>query len=124
MEMDTPAKFKATFQSLIRVDFNWDRFHSEQWSTTSFLVSDRNELGKFFLPWYLESTGLEVAYNHPYARPIQLARIPAVMASLNSQRQAAIKDYTTQFSDEQLVEFLVPSYYLGNNRYLVLDGNH
>ena len=81
-------------------------------------------LGNSILPWYLGRTGQEVVCDAADATPIRLAQIPVVLASLNEKRQAGIQEYVYQFRQQPSVKFSVPSYDLGNNRQLSLDGNH
>jgi hypothetical protein len=124
LELATPEDYATEYRAVIRVGFNWNRFHKERWPIAAAQVVDRQMLGNSILPWYLGRTGQEVVYDAADATPIHLAQIPVVLASLNEQRQAGIQKYVYQFRSQPSVKFSVPSYDLGNSRQLALDGNH
>jgi hypothetical protein len=121
----TTKDFLAAFASTIRVQLNWERLLAENWLITDVQISNREELGKCTLPWHLDASDREVSYDHQHAIPIQLSLIPQIYESLNNRRQKGIQKYLAEFKlavVTQKIQF--PSYSIGGNRQLVLDGNH
>ena len=117
--------FKSTFQDVIRVGLNWERFLAEQWPIEEVRLESHDELARCFVPWYIGKGGEEVAYDHPEAVPMRLVDVPKATRLLHDERQDDIRDNVSEYERHASdVEFIAPSYALPGNEYFLLDRNH
>jgi hypothetical protein len=121
----TPASFAERFRSVIRIGLNWDRFAKDRWPVKVVTLNSPEDLGRFFMPWYIGPDGKEVAYDDVHAVPLNLRDVPKAMKLLNEERRGDIEQYVDKFRKQNsLIEFMAPTYSLPNNQYFILDRNH
>lgn len=121
----TPDEFDAMFRSVIRIGFNWERFHKENWPIEHVTLSTPDLLTRCFMPWYIGEKGQEVAYDDRDAVPMRLCDVPHAMGLLNEERLKDIQDYVDQFHKEKnRIRFAAPTYRLPKEEFFILDRNH
>jgi len=113
--------FKKQFQTSIRVDFNWAGFFTEycKVSMQNFFAIDSYN---WFTPWYLDKNGFEVSYYHREAKPLSLNDVLISEVMLSKRTNGIIECKDRLVGNQIVVE--IPMYFLGGNKYLILDGNH
>lgn len=123
--MDLQTTFAARYRDKIRVGFNWFRFFNEKWPVDLVTMSNRSELSRCFLPWYIGPLGKELPYDDPRAVPLRLDDVPKSMELLNESRKADILHKAREFHGTgKQVHLAAATYALPPNEHFVLDGNH
>jgi hypothetical protein len=121
----TAEVFRSTFEEVIRVGLNWDRFIDERWPIEEVTIESNDDLERCFMPWFIGKGGEEVAYDHPEAVPMRLVDVPKADKLLNDERREDIRKYVDEYKRHASdIEFIAPTYALPDDQYFLLDRNH
>ena len=112
-------EFIDKFGDKIHVCFNWKWFDSEDFKIIAkeFLFIDQNN---WFTPWYVDDNGSEVSWCYRDSKPLSIGdAINSQVIIRNKYDHIAKHKFNCDIYDID-----IPMYFLGDNKYLLLDGNH
>lgn len=109
-------QYRHEFGGAIRVCLNWDRLTSQPCpiKQREFSLADASHL--LYAPWYVDDGGRIVGYSSNGARPLSVSEA--------ASSQTVLDYYKVDLFEQSPARLTAPSYYVGDGRSLLLDGNH
>lgn len=89
-------------------------------------IDDRQALDALFTCYRGTPTQVECSMKNPFAFPMRISEVRRRLDEFEPANRAAFECYVASFSGagDEPVEMVIPAYALGEDGFLLLDGNH
>ena len=110
---------------ITRVELDWDQLQASA-SAVTVEVRDRGEeLGGLFHPWYVSPAGEEAGWSDENARPVSATEWAQLRNGFSEHRRRRVRQLAGEYqASKPPVQLLAGCYDIGEERRLVVDGNH
>lgn len=118
------SDFERLFEQSISAWLSWPRVEAGQWPTDVSAIASGDEIGGWYLPWYVDQEGQSTAWDGVGARPLRV-REARLAVELDAQRAARVDSIARAMRDlGGPVQLILATYALPGGAHLVLDGGH
>jgi hypothetical protein len=115
-DINTLDEFKKWYQDKIEVLLNWNKLKDEVIQIKTVEIEIKTIGNNVFTPWYVRDDLTPCDYWEPSAIPQSIVDVA------KNKELMSFHNFDKTLRNEEPSTF--PAYYLGNEKYLLLDGNH
>ena len=124
-EILTPIEFRRLFSPVVRVDVDWTLLAAADATLTLTVVDSLRQAKGWYFPWYLDAHGSACGWDEPTAKPVLVIDWRKASSGMSLHRRSSISELATALRrSHSPAALLIPTYDLGADRRLVLDGSH
>lgn len=120
------GEFVTVFRDgAVRAWLNWAKIGDGSCELIERHSRSRDELGAVFTVWYRTPGGQPGDWRNPEDHPVRVRDARRELQSWPDDRHARVDRFTNVFAEStEPVQLVLPAYVVGEDEYLLLDGNH